>query len=114
MKDTRIKNYEIFAGRDLEIADRIQRRRYQILVHSCIYYKLHTSIVEDYQWDRWARELVELQRDYPQIARKVVLNDAFADFDGSTGFDLPIEEEWVIRKAEKLIHANRTKRGEHT
>ena len=114
MKDYQIKNYEIFAGRDLEIADRIQRLRYLVLIHSCIYYKLHANLVEDYQWDRWAKELVELQRGYPRIARKVVLNDAFADFDGSTGFDLPIEEEWVIRIAEKLIHENRTKRGENT
>lgn len=104
-----VKNYEIFDGEDLKIADRIQRLRYQILVHSCIYYKLHTNLVEDYQWDRWARELVELQKAYPHISEKVRLYDAFADFDASTGFDLPIDEEWVIRKAKWLIERRQDK-----
>jgi len=99
-----VKNYEIFTGNDLRIADRIQRLRYMILVHSCIYYILHDNLVEDYQWDRWAKELVELQKSYPYISEKVMLYDAFADFDGSTGFDLPIEEDWVIRIADKLLY----------
>lgn len=106
MKEYLIKNYEIFKGKDLEIADRIQRLRYMILVHSCLYYKLHTNLVEDYQWDRWARELVALQNDYPQISNKVMLYDYFADFDGSTGFDLPIDEPWVIRIAQRLLNRN--------
>lgn len=85
------------------IADLIQRRRYQLLIHSCIYYQLHSNIVEDYQWDSWARELVELQKKYSDISEKVMLYDYFEDFDGSTGFDLPIEEDWVVNIASKLL-----------
>lgn len=98
-----MKNYEIFTGEELVIADLIQRRRYQLLIHSCIYYQLHSNIVEDYQWDSWARELVELQKNYPKISEKVMLYEYFEDFDGSTGFDLPIEEDWVIAIAHKLL-----------
>lgn len=103
MKEYRINNYDIFTGEDLIIADLIQRRRYQLLVHSCIYYHLHTSIISDYTWDSWARELVELQKDHPDISRQVVLYEYFEDFDGSTGFDLPIEEDWVVGIANKLL-----------
>ena len=98
-----VKNYEWFEGEDLEIADRIQRLRYMLLVHSCIYYKLNDNLVEDYQWDRWAKELVELQNDYPEISEDVVLFDYFQNFDGSTGFDLPINKPWVVRLAKKLL-----------
>lgn len=98
-----VKNYEIFTGEDLIIADLIQRRRYQILIHSCIYYNMHSNIVEDCQWDRWAKELVALQQEHQVISEKVVLYEYFEDFDGSTGFDLPIEEDWVIAIASKLL-----------
>lgn len=99
-----MKNYEIFTGEELVIADRIQRLRYQLLIHSCIYYNLHSNLVEDYQWDAWAKELVELQRDHQEISKQVMLYEYFEDFDGSTGFDLPIDEDWVMRLAEKLLY----------
>lgn len=99
-----MKNYEIFTGEELVIADLIQRRRYQLLIHSCIYYQLHSNIVEDYQWDRWAKELVRLQKEHQDISEKVMLYDYFEDFDGSTGFDLPIDEDWVMKIAERLLH----------
>ena len=94
--------YEVFKGKDLEIAERIQQRRLQILVHSCLYYELNQSSIPDTTWDRWARELVELQAEYPSIAKEVIWAEAFNGFDGSTGFDLPIRDEWVINKARQL------------
>ena len=99
-----MKNYEIFPNKEEQIiADRIQRLRYLLLVHSCIYYDMHNNLVEDYQWDRWAKELVELQEKYPDISEQVMLYDYFWNFDGSTGFDLPIREDWVVRIAKKLL-----------
>ena len=99
----KIKNYNIFRGKDLEIADLIQRRRYQLLIHSCIYYHLGDSIVHDGQWDEWARELVELQQEYPDISKKVTLYEYFKDWDAVSGFYLPITLDWVVEKAERLI-----------
>lgn len=97
-----IKTYEIFTGDDLVIAEKIQQRRLQILVHSCIYYELNGNSISDRDWDRFAKELVELQHKYPDIANKVVWAGAFRKFDGTTGFDLPMKDEWVMMKAQQL------------
>ena len=41
-----INTYDIYTGKDLEIAELIQQRRLQILVHSRIYYELNQNIDE--------------------------------------------------------------------
>ena len=97
-----MNTYDIFSGKDLEIAELIQQRRIQMLVHSCIYYKLNTNLVSDRQWDMWARELRQLQTDYPHIAEKVIWNEEFKDWDASTGAFLPLDNKWVLEKAMKL------------
>ena len=95
--------YDLFTGKDLEIAEKIQQRRYQMLIHSCLYYHLNKNIVTDKQWDTWARELKDLQEQYPDISAKVTLYDEFKDWDASTGAFLPIEEPWVVMMARKLL-----------
>lgn len=97
-----MNTYDVFKGKELEIAELIQQRRLQMLVHSCIYYKLNTNIVSDRQWDMWAKELKQLQADYPEISRKVIWYEAFKDWDASTGAFLPLDDEWVVQKAMKL------------
>ena len=97
-----IKAYEIFSGEELEIAELIQQRRLQLLVHSCIYYELDTNLISDRQWDEWARELVTLQKKYPHISAQVVWAKEFDGWDASTGAFLPLKDEWVMRKAIKL------------
>jgi hypothetical protein len=72
------------------IHDRIAQRRRQILVHSIIYYRFDDSIISDHKWVGWARELVELQAQYPEIAASCPLAEAFKDFNASTGYDLPL------------------------
>lgn len=94
--------YDIFTGEELRIAELIQQRRLQILVHSCIYYELNQNNVPDATWDAWAKELVELQNAHPDIACCVEYAKEFDGFDGSTGFDLPIRDAWVISKAKQL------------
>ncbi|SEN20936.1 hypothetical protein [Paenibacillus sp. OV219] len=71
------------------IYSRIKQRRYQILVHSYIYYQRMTSIIDDATFDRWSRELVQLQERHPDIADTVDFAKEFKGFDGTTGFDLP-------------------------
>jgi len=80
----------------------INRRRRQILIHSYIYYKLGASIIADHTWDKWARDLVDLQKAYPKIAKTVAYHDVFKDFDGSSGFDLPADE-WTVNKSLQLL-----------
>ena len=79
------KLYEIFSGEELTIAEKIQRRRYQMLVHSYIYYELDNNIISDSQWSKWATELAELQSKYPEISNQVIYAEDFEDWDGSTG-----------------------------
>lgn len=87
-----------------KIMDLIQRRRLQLIVHSRIYYKLNNNIISDMQWDAWARELVQLQKDYPKESEACEwFKDAFQDWDASTGAFLPLDDPWVIRKAKQVL-----------
>lgn len=98
-----IKNYEIFSGKDLEVADEILRRRMQMLVHSYIYYKMDMNLISDREFDMWGKELVRLQAEYPDIASKVEYAEAFKDWDASTGFHLPVNEQ-ILRIVGRLTH----------
>ena len=86
-----------------KVAAKIQQRRYQILVHSLLYYELDMNIVSDSQWAEWARELVDLQKSNPDIAAKVIFAKAFEDFDGSTGYNLPFRDEQIAKIAYRLL-----------
>ena len=67
------------------IHERIRQRRRQILVHSYIYYEMNTNIVSDAVWGKWAKELAQLQKDYPKESAEVEYYDDFKDWDGSSG-----------------------------
>lgn len=87
-----------------ETAALILQRRHQILVHSYLYYHYNMSLVSDSQFDAWAKELVQLQADNPQLSEKVFYyRNAFRGFDGTTGFDLPYTDPRIARKADLLI-----------
>ena len=94
--------YDLFKGEQLKIAEKILQRRLQMLVHSCLYYEMDINLIDDHQWDVWARELVKLQVDNPDISVKVDWYDAFKDWDASTGAFLPLKDEWVVRKAKQV------------
>lgn len=96
------KLYDIYSGHELQIAELIQRRRLQLLVHSCLYYEMNTNLVTDRQWDLWAKELVQLQQQYPAVSENVIYYNAFKDWDASTGAFLPLKDPWVVRKAQQL------------
>lgn len=73
---------------DLEAWELIKRRRFQLALHSTIYYVYDSNIISDSDYDRFSRELVELQRLYPEQSKTAPLYEAFKDWDGSTGFHL--------------------------
>lgn len=93
------------------IAERITRKRRQVLVHSIIYYKLDDSLISDDTWAKWAQELDELQKQYPDIAAECPYADSFKDFDPSSGFNLPLDDPWGIRKAQELIFIRNKERS---
>ena len=86
-----------------QIAATIKQRRLQLLVHSCIYYEFNQSVVDDATWTKWAVELERLQVAYPAIADKVDWAAAFKGFDHSTGYNLPVRDPWVMRKARQIM-----------
>lgn len=93
---------------DEPVAAKIQQRRYQILVHSLLYYELDFTLVPDNQWAIWAKELVELQTSHPSISSQVIFAEAFKGFDGSTGFYLPYKDAQVVNIAYRLLKRERS------
>lgn len=98
---------------DRTIEEIINQRRRQIIVHSFLYYRMNISIIDDYKFDMFAKELAELQEKYPDIASKCVFNEVFIGFDGSSGFDLDMSDPWIHRKAIQIlnIHERMKKNG---
>jgi hypothetical protein len=93
-----------YTDEELPIAELIQRRRLQMLIHSKLYYDMDTNLITDRQFDEWGKELVQLQRDNPNIAQRICFAEAFKDWDASTGAFLPLQDPWVIRKAQQLLN----------
>lgn len=86
-----------------EIRDLITKRRRQILIHSIIYYTMDDNLISDHTWAEWAKELCELQEQFPEIADECVYAEPFSEFDPSTGYNLPLNDQWANRKARQLL-----------
>lgn len=88
-------------GRTNPLAEKIKQRRSQMLIHSCLYYHMYESVVSDHQWQAWANELRDLQNLF---GREIgFFDEAFAGWDGSTGFHLPLRDPYVMSRAERLL-----------
>ena len=95
-----------------DVKELITRRRRQILIHSCIYYRLNSSIWTDTEYDAKARELQELQEKYPGLAAECPYYADFKDFtESTTGFSLPIHDPSIVIKAQRLLEYHNKKKG---
>lgn len=81
------------------LSEKIRQRRIQMLVHSYIYYNMDSNVISDDKWQQWADELTELQKRKQNIG---FYDEAFADWSGATGCDLPFDP-WVKERAKKLL-----------
>ena len=70
-----------------------------MLIHSYLYYVLDSPIIDDTTWQRWANELVELQKKKTEIG---FYDEVFANWTGDTGMHLP-KEKWIQDRAKKLL-----------
>lgn len=77
----------------------IKRRRYQLLVHSRLYYIDDQPIVSDHQWQAWADELTQLQTKHPELCQLDFYDKEFSDWNGDTGFHLPLYDPRVMATA---------------
>lgn len=85
------------------IEEKIKQRRQQMLVHSILYYEFDSPIISDKLYDVWARELVQLQKDYPKESKNTILYDTFSNWDGNTGYDVYQCQEKYYDIARKLL-----------
>ena len=81
----------------------INRRQRQLLVHSCLYYRMNESIVPDHVFDAWSVQLVRLKEEAADLFKESIYAQSFEDFDGSSGYHLPYWKPEIVRAAEKLI-----------
>lgn len=86
------------------IQEKIKQRRRQMLVHSYIYYELNDNIISDSQWSKWAKELEQLQKDYPKESAEVEEYDQFKNWDGSSGAFLKFGEN--IKTVAEILLSN--------
>lgn len=85
----------------MTIKEKIRQRRRQMLVHSYIYYELNDNIISDAKWAEWAKELEQLQKNYPKESEEVEYYDDFKDWDGSSGAFLNFGEN--IKTVAKIL-----------
>ena len=98
------KKDNLFSKEEQKIADEIKRLRKIILVHSVIYYRMNTNIISDFQFDKFAKLLKKLQNQYPKISEQVELyKKDFKNWDGCSGFSLPLGDIWANNKARYLL-----------
>jgi hypothetical protein len=57
----------------------------------------------DKAFDEIAQRLVRLQIENVELSERIPYADDFRGFDGSTGFDLPIDDGWVMTRARALL-----------
>jgi hypothetical protein len=93
------------------VAELINRRHRQIMVHSVLYYRMNESLIDDFTFDKWCNELVKLQLDHPEEAKTAPFSEKFKDFDGSTGFHL-CDSPWAISIAYRLLRNAKTRQPE--
>lgn len=114
MKYEEIKSVREFDSIKLnEHYGEITRLRHNMLVHSCLYYRLNTNIISDHKFDSMAKKLAELQLLYPEIASECVYHEYFDGFDGSSGYDLPYHLDEVIQRTLKLLNYHNRKNNQN-
>ena len=89
-----------------DILSKINQRERQIMVHSYLYYVLSENIIDDFTYDKFARELAQLIRYYPEEHKQSVYYKYFKEFgqDGCySGYYLPKDLPETINSAFRLL-----------
>lgn len=77
-----------------------------MVIHSYLYYRLDESIISDDTWQKWANELVDLQKNHPECCTIGCFDVEFKDWTGATGMHLPATGD-IRWKAEYLLRVYR-------
>ncbi|MBA4542929.1 hypothetical protein H1164_08440 [Thermoactinomyces daqus] len=85
------------------IKELIKRRRKQILVHSCLYYRMNHTEIDDHTYDQLGKDLQLLQKTFSELSKEVIYHEYFKDYTETTsGFDLPIHLPEIVEAARRL------------
>lgn len=82
-----------------QVVEAIARRRRQMLVHSYLYYRMDSQVIDDTVWTKWAQQLHHLQKKFGW--RIEFYDSVFEDWDGSSGYHLPADDD-VVRVAQRI------------
>jgi hypothetical protein len=93
------------------IEERIHHLRRIVLIHSILYYRFDESVISDYQFDSWSRELAALQQNNKDASERVIYyREAYREFDGSSGYFLPLYDKRATNRAIRLLRDERERR----
>ena len=84
---------------NIPVEEVVKRLRYNLMIHSYLYYKIDKPIISDVLFDDMSKRLVELQKTTQKIG---FYDDVFQDWDGSTGYHLPFDER-IMNKSFMLL-----------
>jgi hypothetical protein len=93
------------------ILELINRKERQILVHSYIYYEKNDNIWTDFKYDEVSKELATLIEEHPTVAKQAYWFHYFKEWDGSSGYDLPMDDPWVRTVGERVYRIYLKNRG---
>jgi len=81
----------------------ILRLRKVVLINSCIYYHLNSSVISDDKWQYFAEQLIVMQERMPNDCEIGYFDEEFENFDGTTGHHLPLRHPDVLAAAELIL-----------
>jgi hypothetical protein len=87
-------------GMDEKVLARICQLRRQMLLHCYLYYALNENIWADYEWDKRARELHQLQQEHGWNIN--FYDEIFKHWQGQSGYWLPTNKEGLDRDIDRV------------
>lgn len=97
-----------------QMAELIQRRMRQFLIHSFAYYKLDQTMITDHTYDRLCHHLSELMKQYPDVAK---LNPYYGLCQGiennGSGFYIDIYPDSIVTTTFRLLWLDKKRKNPH-
>lgn len=106
MKKINPEQLSLFSSIDEQILAKINQRERQILVHSYLYYVQSENLIDDFTYDKFARDLARLIKEYPDEHKQSVYYKYFKDFGQDncySGYHLPKDLPEIINVAFRLL-----------
>lgn len=97
----------LFTPEEERIAQVLQRKRLQMILHCYIYHCTAEAVIDKETFQDWAQDLLKMQKQHPEIAKKVFWPEYFMDWDGQSGAHFPFDNPWVQDKALGILDSAR-------